>query len=540
MPAVYNPNGAYSASAKTWNIVVANVADPPKLYDGTGVEIVDTYTKKYVTYGQGYVPADDGSDAIAVSALLDQFTTGGLFAARLVDVDNDFVEFDRSTLGIVIEDVSGAVDVSFQRLVSAGVWRSYSATDFFDRGVRKYLHLGRDDVFRFRVGGSALGQDVVSFRFRVWNRLNVGAASIVASISAYNTLSTTGAFYSIPITATVSYDDTNQAPVLNIPQATYSYSLGTQAEDSGDSADFDVDEIINTLLGTTVGGQPLVTDVDGNFITQIPLFGLALTEAPAVPNFAAPGSWKYRPSPNASAQTLNFAQGFFHVAAGSGSKIFYSPSRHTYGPIQLVARIWDRSNEADVSAGMYRPYTGNYDRIAPYSAKTVTFQMNITNVNDRPSLASGRMFLDPVSAGATNPAGQTLLNIMRNSGFIVADPDPQDIGSHGLALMGLSDSRLGTWQYMVDGASWVTVPLSSGNALHLRPLNTLGTEDTNTRLRFLPNPALTRNRTGLRLFQFYIWDTSNGVENGSFQTFNPPTDTSYSLISYSGRIIVNT
>jgi hypothetical protein len=541
LPTVYNPNGAYSAGAKTWNVVVANLADPPKLYDSAGVEIVDTYSKRITTYGQGYVPADDGSDALSVASILNRFTTSDIFAARLLDVDNDFVEFDRSTLGIVIEDISGAVDVSFQRLVSPGVWRSYAANDFFNSGLRKYLHLNNSDVFRFRVGASALGQDVVSFRFRVWNRLNVNFPSVSASISAYNTITTTGAFYSIPITATVSYDDTNQAPVVNLPvsQATYSYSLGTQAEDSGDSVDFDVDTIIETLRTATVGGQPLITDVDGEYLTQIPLFGLALAEAPAVQYFPNTGTWKYRATPNGSAQSLDFTNGFFHVAAGSGSKIFYSPSRHTYGRIELVARVWDRSNEADVSAGMYRPYTGSYDRIAPYSAKTITFQLNIINVNDRPSLASGRMFLDSVSASATDPVGQTLYDIMRNSGFIVADPDPQDIGSHGIVIVGLSDSRLGTWQYMADGVVWKNIPFESSKGLHLCPLNSLSAEDTNTRIRFVPNSALTRNRTGLRLFQFYIWDTTNGVANESFQSFNPQTDTSYSLISYSGRIIVS-
>ena len=74
--------------------------------------------------------------------------------------------------------------------------------------------------------------------------------------------------------------------------------------------------------------------------------------------------------------------------------------------------------------------------------------------------------------------------------------------------------------------------------LHLQPKNSLGQLNMNTKLRFLPNPNLTQNKTGARLFQFYIWDTTNGVQNGAFQSFNPQTDTSYSLISYTGRIIV--
>lgn len=540
VPSVYNPNGSYSATAKTWNVVISDVADGPKLYNASGVEIGETYTTKFITYGKGYTPADDGADAIAVSSILDEFTTTRAFKARLVDVDNGFVDFDRSTLGIIIEDVSGPVDISFQRLVSGTTWRSYTRTDFFDNGIRKYLHLNNNDIFRFVVPNSALGQNLITFRFRIWNRLNVSAPSIIATIAAYNTINTTGPFYSIPIDATVSYDNTNLAPVINVQEASYSYSLGTQGEDVGDSADFDVGEIISNLLNAQRDGQPLITDADGTYITQIPLFGLALCSAPAPNYFPNPGAWKYRADANATAQTLDFNNGFFHVAVegGASPKIFYSPEKNTFGAIQLIARIWDRSNEKDVSGGMYLQYNGPYNRIAPYSAKTITFQLDITNVNDRPFVVGGRLFLTGISYTNTNPVGQTIYNIMRTNGFVVADPDPQEIGSHGLAIVGLSDPSLGTWQYMLDGVTWINIPTALSKALHLDPLNVNGSADNNVRLRFIPNAGLTRNTTGARVFQFYLWDKTNGVAQGAFQTINPATDTSYSLISYTGRIRV--
>ena len=541
----YSENGSYSATAKTWNVVVANVADPPKLYDGSGLstEITGTLTKKFITYVQGYTPAESGADSISVSQILSEFTPSRIFGARLVDVDNGFADFDYSTLGIAIEDISvSAVDVSFQRLVSAGVWRSYSADDFFSDGLYKYLHLNYNDVFRFKIRDSVLENDPVSFRFRVWNRLNADASSLVGSMNLYNTITTTGPFYSIPITANVVYDDTNQAPIINIPQSSYLYNLGTQGEDTGDSLDFDIGEIIGNLLSTTISGEPLITDTEGEYITQIPLFGLALMEAPIVAGFSDPGTWKYRAYANAPAETLDFQRGYFHVVAGSGAgaspKLFYSPTKHTYGPIQLTARIWDRSNEADVSGGMYRPYTGTFNHVQPYSSKTIVFQLNITNVNDRPYVVSGRLFLRGISFTNTNPEGQTIYDIMRTSEFVVGDPDPQDIGSHGLAIMGLSNSVLGAWQYMLDGVNWKDIPVQNGKALHLDSMTPIGTADTNVRLRFVPNPVLARNTLGVRVFQFYLWDKHNGISQGSFQPIQPHTDSSYSLISYTGRIIV--
>lgn len=539
IPSVYNPNGSYSATAKTWNVLVTNTPDGPKLYDNTNTEITETYSKEFITYGQGFIPADDGSDAITVSSILDNFLTNSTigFAAGIVDVDNGFIPYNKSALGIAIEDISGSVNFTFQRLVSAGNWRSYSPSDFIIGLNRRFLHLKSTDIFRFIVPDTALGTNLISFRFRLWNLSNETNSSIVS----YNPvlIPQTSSIYSIPVTATINYDNTNLAPVINTTLSTYSYSLGSQGEDSGDSVNFNIADIINTLRTTSVGGQPLVTDPDGTYVTQIPLFGLALTEAPAVGSFPNPGAWKYRAIANGKAQSLNFANGFFHVTGDNGAQLLYTPNKHTFGPIQLIARVWDRSNETDVSAGQYYKYTGAYDRIAPYSAKTITFQLTITNFNDHPTLASGRMFLTPVSAADTNPAGQTLYSIMQSSGFVVADPDPQDIGSHGMAIVGLSDSRLGTWQYMVDGSTWLNIRLEFSKALHLDPMNNSGSANTNVRMRFLPNPALTRNRPGLRLFQFFIWDRSNGVTNGSLQTIQPQTDTSYSLISYTGRIIVS-
>jgi hypothetical protein len=547
IPSVYDPHGSYSAESKTWTITINNLPDSPKLYDNNSVEIVDTFTNTLITYGQGYTPLDDGSDSITVSSILKEFGITRIFGSKIVDVDSNFIDYDITKLGIAIEDISGPVDISFQRFISAGNWRTYAPSDFISGQQRRYLHLNNTDIFRFSVSNAILGKDVITFRFRIWNRKNISDSSLSLSISQYSLINAPGPYYSIPITASITYDDTNQAPVINIgaTESTYSYSLGSQIEDSGDSVDFDIGGIIQTLYNTSIGNQPLITDVDGSYITQIPLFGLALTEAPAVADFSNAGTWKYRTNANAQAVSLNFANGFFHVAsgvAGAQPKIFYSPNKNTYGAIKLVARIWDRSNEADVSAGMYRPYTGSYDRIAPYSAKTITFNLNIEGRNDRPFLLSGRMFLNTISFTDTNPTGQTIYNIMQsndqNSAIIVADPDPQDIGSHGIVITGLSDARLGTWQYMVDGSTWLSVQVGSQKGIHLRAKSSFGAVDVNSRLRFLPNPELTKGKTGARLFQYYIWDTTNGVENGAFQSFDPQNDTSYSLISYTGRIIV--
>jgi hypothetical protein len=542
MPAVFQPNGSYSEAAKTWNVVVSNLADPPKIYNSIGGEITNTFTKNIITYGQGFTPADDGSDSISVFSILDEFGLTRAFESRIIDVDNGFVEFNKSSIGIAIEDISGPLDISFQRLVSAGNWRTYDPSDFtFGNQQDNFLHLNSTDIIRFVVPQSALGANLITFRFRIWNRLNATLPAISASINSYNLISTNGPHYSIPISASISYDDTNQAPVINITEPTFNYSLGSQHEDSGDSSNFDIGEIIQTLRNTTNNGQPLITDVDGDYITQIPLFGLALAEVPAVADFPNPGTWKYRADANAEAVSLNFANGFFHVASGVGDvqpKLFYAPERHTFGTIKLVARIWDRSNEADVSAGMYRPYNGSYDRIAPYSAKTITFVLNIEGSNDRPTALSGRLRLSHIPFTAGNNNGESLFDILRNSTFVVYDPDPQDYGNHGIAIVTAPNDRFGRWQYSLTAGNWLNIPDEPLKALHLDSKPN-GIVNTDVRMRYIPNPDLpSRIRTGVRLFQFYIWDKTNGISNGDFIEISPATDTSYSLIVYNGRVRV--
>lgn len=542
VPSVYNPNGSYSATAKTWNLVVTNAADGPKLYDSTNNEITETFTKEIIRYGQGFTPDDDGTDSITVSSILDNFITNSIlgFGALIVDVDNGFIPYNKSNLGIAIEDISGGVNFSFQRLVSPANWRTHSSSEFITTTNNNLLHLYYNDIIRFVVPDTALGANLITFRFRIWNLGNSNTSSIVSSLSTYNPISVSqiSTFYSIPVTASITYDNTNLAPVINITQPTYSYSLGSQGEDSGDSVNFDIADIINTLRTTSVGGQPLVTDADGAYVTQIPLFGLALTEAPAVPNFPNPGVWKYRAVANSEAQTLNFANGFFHITGDNGAQLLYSPNRHTYGPIQLVARIWDRSNETDVSAGQYYSYTGAYNRIAPYSAKTITFQLNITNMNDRPTASSGKLRLTPVSYNNINNDGDSLYNILLNSNFIVYDPDPQDIGNHGIAITAAPNDRFGRWEYTITGNNWIPIPDDSTKALHLDPVSN-GVANTNVKLRYVPNPDLPlRIRTGVRIFQFHIWDKSNNVSHGDFVSISQSTDDAYSLIVYNGRVSV--
>ena len=82
------------------------------------------------------------------------------------------------------------------------------------------------------------------------------------------------------------------------------------------------------------------------------------------------------------------------------------------------------------------------------------------------------------------------------------------------------------------------IPDEPLKALHLDSKPN-GVVNTDVRIRYVPNSDLpSRIRTGVRLFQFYIWDKTNGVSNGVFIPISPQTDTSYSLIAYNGRVSV--
>jgi hypothetical protein len=108
----------------------------------------------------------------------------------------------------------------------------------------------------------------------------------------------------------------------------------------------------------------------------------------------------------------------------------------------------------------------------------------------------------------------TTINVM-----LASDPanQPSAIALHnppgaqqGVAIVGVTQTSNGTWQYQIGGGGWVNFPaVSASSALLL---------DGNDAIRFLPNPKFDDTRGGAPTLTFAAWDETFDFVNGHVDT----------------------
>ncbi len=131
-------------------------------------------------------------------------------------------------------------------------------------------------------------------------------------------------------------------------------------------------------------------------------------------------------------------------------------------------------------------------------ADTGTIHIVVTPVNDAPALNSSPRTFPSIPEDvpdASNP-GTTVSALLSG---MVTDPDPDALPA-GVALTGASGN--GTWQYSLDGNSWLDVGT-------VAPTSTLLLEPS-ARLRFRPAP----NFFGQASITYRAWDRTDGFANG--------------------------
>jgi len=150
--------------------------------------------------------------------------------------------------------------------------------------------------------------------------------------------------------------------------------------------------------------------------------------------------------------------------------------------------------------------------------------------NTAPTLDNSKTFkLTPIPKNPSSNSG-TLISTLLASGA-GGDPisDPDAGAQDGIAITSVQNSN-GTWQYSLDGTTWVNVePISSGSGRLLA-------SDATTRLRFVPNT----NYSGTASLIFSAWDLSSGSNGGMAAIVFPGGHTSFSTAQGSASIIVST
>ncbi|MBS1187934.1 MAG: hypothetical protein H6R04_1952 [Burkholderiaceae bacterium] len=149
---------------------------------------------------------------------------------------------------------------------------------------------------------------------------------------------------------------------------------------------------------------------------------------------------------------------------------------------------------ANANGTGYASFTWKVSDGTALSANTGSMTLNVTPVNDAPTLSSGvTVALTPTNEDATSSA-TTVSSLLSNAGYDDADSG----ASSGIAITTTAGN--GGWQYSTDsGANWFNIGTVSGSsALLLR---------STAQIRYLPDSANGETAT----LSFKAWDQNSGT-----------------------------
>jgi ELWxxDGT repeat protein len=300
----------------------------------------------------------------------------------------------------------------------------------------------------------------------------------------------------------------NHAPTLD---ATKTPALTTIVEDAAAPVSA-VGTLVSQLVdyATSVGGADNAADVDA-----AALLGIAVTVT------SGSGTWYYSINNGATWLAVGSvtADAALMLAADSLTRLYFKPNANFSGSIAaaITFRAWDRT--AGVSGT--RMSTTAAGGTAAFSAVSDTASLDVTAVNDAPTLQAGAMNVGSIYEDQTN-----------NAGYLVSDVlfgrySDADIGAlSGIAVAGLTSGN-GKWQFSTsNGNSWTDVgAVSVASALLLR---------SGDRIRFLPDA---KNGTTAS-FTFCAWDQTSGVVGTKVNTTPNGGATAFSSIAVQANLIV--
>ena len=144
-----------------------------------------------------------------------------------------------------------------------------------------------------------------------------------------------------------------------------------------------------------------------------------------------------------------------------------------------------------------------------------TVNVDITAVNDAPELDNSETFtLTDITEDQTNNSGNTVASIIASlSGNRITDVDTSP--SEGIAIRSITGGN-GTWQYSLDGSSWVDVgTVTTSTSLLLR---------SSDYLRYVPD-AMNADTSSV---SFVAWDQTTGTEGTKVNTTATGGSTAFS------------
>jgi large repetitive protein len=247
--------------------------------------------------------------------------------------------------------------------------------------------------------------------------------------------------------------------------ASFTYVIADDGQTDG-AADPKAAEGTATVNVSSVNDEPVATDGDQSTTEDEPV------------TFALPAS---DADGDALQFTIEVQPLHGEVTALDGDQVTYTPAPNYWGPDTFTFVASDGSSSSSSGA----------------------ISIDVASVNDAPALdASGSPKLTPVKANASEPAGDTVADILASGA--VGDHVITDIDGDpsGIAVVSVDGSG-GTWEYRTVGGTWTSLDGIDASAAQLL--------DLDSTLRFVPVAGFSGDAT----IRFRAWDHSIGAVGGT-------------------------
>jgi hypothetical protein len=241
----------------------------------------------------------------------------------------------------------------------------------------------------------------------------------------------------------------------------------------------------------------------------------------AVVAATGPGAWQFALGSGAW-QTLGLVSESAGLLLNGTARLRFVPALDQTGQASLTYRAWDRT--AGISGTSFA--TGVTGDASPISAAEATATLAVTAGLPGPTWLRTSATFRPVSPFPNQSAGDTVASVF---GPLFADVN---IGATvGIAVIGLTGTQNGVWQYQLDGTStWVTIASASAS----KALLLSGTDG----VRFVPSKGF----LGQVKLQALAWDGTgtHGTTVNLSGRGKIGAGTAFSSLVATAQLLVNT
>lgn len=368
--------------------------------------------------------------------------------------------------GLAFGDVDGpATGVAIIGLTGAGQWQASSdGTNWLPIGpvgANSARLLDGATFIRYVPDGS--NGETATLTLRGWDGSSGGSGDLADA----TTNGGTTAFSAQTATVSILVADVNDAPTVT-DGANYVFA-GTDENTPGAAV-----TVATILAGVGYG------DVDAGALSGLALIGAA-----------GPGAWRYSTDGGTTWLDVGAVDGGAALLLRGTDQLRFFTNGENGGTGTLSFRAWDQTSGAAGSKVAIGATGGE----SAFSTQVAGATIAVADVNDAPTFGETSFALaqtdENTTSGATGVGA-----ILTGLGF--ADVDGP---ASGLAIVGAAG--LGTWQYSLDGTTWLALGAVSGANARLL--------DPTASLRYVPNGEAGETAT----LTVRGWDGSAGANGGA-------------------------